>query len=77
MRNTKNLQNGNIKTQQTDKLSNTQTSKQTDKQTHRRKDWGYKGGGPTCLQNPTNRLSPLAQVLSVTVYDAILLQAIS
>ena len=45
MRNTKNLQNGNIKTQQIDKLSNTQTSKQTDKQTHRRKDWGYKGGG--------------------------------
>ena len=76
MRNTKNLQNGNIKTQQTDKLSNTQTSKQTDKQTHRHNDWGYKGGS-TCLQDPINRLSPLAQVLSVTVYDAILLQAIS
>ena len=76
MRNTKNLQNGNIKTQQTVKLSNTQANKQTNKLTDT-KIGVIRGGGSTCLQDPINRLSPLAQVLSVTVHDAILLQAIS
>ena len=39
----KNIQNDNIKTQQTNKQSNKHTSNQTDKQTYRHKDWGNKG----------------------------------
>ena len=58
------------------KQSNKQTRKQIGKQSSRHKYWGRKWR-LSRLQDPTNRFKPLPQVLSVTVYDAILLQIIS
>ena len=59
---------------QANNLTNTPAKKQTNKLTNTK--IGIIRGVNTS-QYPINQLNPLAQVLSVTVYDVILLQIIS
>ena len=59
----------------TSKTANKQSNKHTSKHIYKHKDWGNKGSSHP--QDPTNRLNPLAQELSVTVHDVMLLQIIS
>ena len=56
------------------KISNKIADKKN--QTLKHKDWGDKWGHHS-LQDPANQMNPLAQVLSFTVYDAIVLQIIN
>ena len=62
-----------LKTQQTKNLTNTQANKQANTFTNIRIGVIRE----VITQDPTNQLNPLAQELSVTVYDIMLLRIIS